>query len=98
MNPRQQCGLDEEYDERRDRRIRQDTQLDADRSHREAPDLTSPASENPWKKQGFWQRLRQRASTRRALLNMDDATLKDIGLTREQALKEALVPIWRLFR
>ena len=31
---------------------------------------------------------------RRALASLDDAILKDIGLTREQALKESQRPIW----
>ena len=40
----------------------------------------------------FWRRL----ATRRALLELDDAQLQDIGLTREQARAEALRPFWRL--
>ena len=31
---------------------------------------------------------------RRRLAELDDATLRDIGLTRDQALREALRPIW----
>ena len=40
----------------------------------------------------FWRRL----STRRALLALDDAQLRDIGLSREQARQEALRPFWTL--
>ncbi|HLD66429.1 MAG TPA: DUF1127 domain-containing protein [Pseudomonas sp.] len=40
----------------------------------------------------FWRRL----TTRRALLELDDGQLQDIGLTREQARAEALLPFWRL--
>lgn len=40
----------------------------------------------------FWRRL----ITRRALLELDDAQLQDIGLTREQARAEALLPFWKL--
>ena len=43
-----------------------------------------------WK--AFWRRLR----TRRALLDLDDAQLRDIGLTRAQARHEALRPFWTL--
>ncbi|QLC77496.1 DUF1127 domain-containing protein [Pseudomonas sp. LPB0260] len=43
-----------------------------------------------WK--AFWRRL----STRRALLELDDAQLRDIGLTRAQARQEALRPFWTL--
>jgi uncharacterized protein YjiS (DUF1127 family) len=43
-----------------------------------------------------WQRWWRRLSTRRALLELDAAQLKDIGITREQALEEALRPFWKL--
>lgn len=42
--------------------------------------------------QAFWRRL----TTRRALLELNAAQLKDIGITREQALNEALRPFWTL--
>ena len=41
---------------------------------------------------GFWMRLH----TRRRLLELDDHALRDIGLTRAQALDEALKPFWKL--
>ena len=44
----------------------------------------------PW--QRFWLRLR----TRRALLRLNAEQLKDIGLTRQQALDEAQRPFWKL--
>ncbi len=40
----------------------------------------------------FWQRL----TIRRALLRLTDERLKDVGLSREQALREALLPFWKL--
>ena len=43
-----------------------------------------------------WRRWWRRLSTRRALLELDAAQLKDIGITREQALEEALRPFWKL--
>lgn len=44
---------------------------------------------SPW--QRFWLRL----ATRKALLELDEHALKDIGLTRSQALEEGLKPFWR---
>jgi uncharacterized protein YjiS (DUF1127 family) len=38
-----------------------------------------------------WDRQRQR----RALLDLDAHTLRDIGITREEALNEGLKPFWR---
>ena len=52
----------------------------------------APADEQDGRWRLFWRRLR----TRRALLELDEAQLKDIGLTRAQALDEALRPFWRL--
>ncbi|MGH8354019.1 MAG: DUF1127 domain-containing protein [Pseudomonas sp.] len=40
----------------------------------------------------FWLRLR----TRKALLELDAAQLRDIGLSAEQAREEGLKPFWRL--
>lgn len=40
----------------------------------------------------FWRRLR----TRRALLTLTDAQLRDIGLSRGEANREALRPFWTL--
>ncbi|MGY4533524.1 uncharacterized protein YjiS (DUF1127 family) [Pseudomonas sp. TE3786] len=40
----------------------------------------------------FWCRL----TTRRALLNLTDAQLADIGITRAEANHEALRPFWTL--
>lgn len=39
--------------------------------------------------------LRQRQNTRRQLLELDLRALRDIGVTREQALHEAGKPFWR---
>lgn len=38
---------------------------------------------------------RARARTRRQLMSLDDATLKDIGLGRSQAYTEYSKPFWR---
>jgi len=43
-----------------------------------------------------WQLFCRRLSTRRALLELSDEQLKDVGLTREQARREALRPFWTL--
>ncbi|MDR9863528.1 DUF1127 domain-containing protein [Pseudomonas baetica] len=40
----------------------------------------------------FWHRLH----TRKALLCLTSEQLKDVGLTREQALEEGLKPFWRI--
>ncbi|WP_380052295.1 DUF1127 domain-containing protein [Falsihalocynthiibacter sp. SS001] len=37
----------------------------------------------------------QRARTRRSLNNMTDSDLKDIGITRGEALTEARRPFWK---
>lgn len=42
-----------------------------------------------------WQRFWLRLSTRKALLELDEHALKDIGLSRAQALEEGLKPFWR---
>ena len=39
-----------------------------------------------------WRLARQR--TRRALAQLDDRMLADVGITREQALREAEKPFW----
>jgi uncharacterized protein YjiS (DUF1127 family) len=41
---------------------------------------------------GFWRRL----TTRRALLTLSDEQLRDIGLSRAQARRAALLPFWKL--
>ncbi len=42
----------------------------------------------------FWRSLR----TRKALLRLDELQLRDIGLSRADALAEADKPFWRLWR
>jgi uncharacterized protein YjiS (DUF1127 family) len=39
-------------------------------------------------------RMHDRRQQRRALLNLDDRLLLDIGITREQAEREACKPFW----
>jgi uncharacterized protein YjiS (DUF1127 family) len=50
----------------------------------------APSHLNRWDL--FWQRLH----TRKALLALTADQLKDIGLTREQALEEGVKPFWRI--
>ena len=38
---------------------------------------------------------RERCRQRRQLMEMDDRQLKDVGITREQAIKEARKSIWQ---
>jgi len=45
---------------------------------------------------GRWQRFMRRLTTRRALLRLNDTQLEDIGLSREQAEREATLPFWKL--
>ena len=45
-----------------------------------------------------WQRFWLRWTSRRALRTLDETLLKDVGLTRQQALEEAYRPFWRLLR
>ncbi|RON56405.1 DUF1127 domain-containing protein [Pseudomonas frederiksbergensis] len=40
----------------------------------------------------FWHRLH----TRKALLNLTAEQLRDVGLSREEALAEGLKPFWRI--
>ncbi|QEY60844.1 DUF1127 domain-containing protein [Metapseudomonas lalkuanensis] len=42
-----------------------------------------------------WNRFWMRLHTRRQLLELDDHALKDVGLSRAQALEEALKPFWK---
>jgi len=43
-----------------------------------------------------WALVWRRVHTRKALLNLTTEQLRDIGLSREQALKEGLKPFWRI--
>ncbi|MGH8390378.1 MAG: DUF1127 domain-containing protein [Pseudomonas sp.] len=56
---------------------------------RHAPMRRAPCGLSRWDL--FWQRLH----TRKALLALTPAQLKDIGLTPEQAREEGLKPFWR---
>lgn len=44
---------------------------------------------------GMWGLFQHRRVTRRALLNLTDDQLRDIGVSYEQARQEALKPFWR---
>jgi uncharacterized protein YjiS (DUF1127 family) len=50
---------------------------------------TSPAS------MSLWALYRHRINSRRALLELTDAELRDIGLDFQQARIEAMKPFWR---
>ncbi|UCJ18394.1 DUF1127 domain-containing protein [Pseudomonas sp. MM211] len=43
-----------------------------------------------------WKLFMRRLVTRRALLELSDAQLRDIGLTQDQARREASLPFWKL--
>lgn len=45
---------------------------------------------------GRWRLFCRRLHTRRALLDLSDEQLKDVGLSAEQARHEALRPFWTL--
>lgn len=45
---------------------------------------------------GLWGLFWHRLHTRKALLDLTPAQLKDVGLSREQALEEGLKPFWRI--
>jgi uncharacterized protein YjiS (DUF1127 family) len=45
---------------------------------------------------GRWELFCRRLATRRALLTLSDEQLKDVGLSRAQAQREALRPFWTL--
>ncbi|MCY1312039.1 hypothetical protein D9M70_624200 [compost metagenome] len=61
-----------------------------EREQHDAVSLRPPLPGSRWGR--FWMRLH----TRRALLELDARLLRDVGLTREQALEEALKPFWKL--
>jgi uncharacterized protein YjiS (DUF1127 family) len=44
---------------------------------------------------GRWGLFLHRSRTRRALLNLDEQQLRDVGLSRELAQREGLKPFWR---
>jgi uncharacterized protein YjiS (DUF1127 family) len=44
---------------------------------------------------GFLSRAMERARQRRALAGLDDHMLKDIGITRSEAVQECAMPFWR---
>ncbi|WP_299205524.1 DUF1127 domain-containing protein [uncultured Amphritea sp.] len=44
---------------------------------------------------GVWKRWMHNYSSRRQLLQLDRTQLKDIGVTREQALEEARKSFWQ---
>lgn len=44
---------------------------------------------------GRWAVMLRHRKTRPALLELDDAQLRDIGLTREEASREGRKPFWK---
>lgn len=63
---------------------------------RERRELLTPRSQAATG--GYWQRFWRRLQTRRQLLELDARLLDDIGLSAEQARREATRPFWRLLR
>lgn len=45
---------------------------------------------------GRWRLFLRRLLTRRALLDLSDAQLRDVGLSRQDARREASLPFWKL--
>ena len=71
----------------------------ADKSHATLNAITLPFPQRPWPKwpSGVWRRFRHARELRRqrrALRELDDRQLADIGITREQALREANKLFW----
>ena len=65
---------------------------------RSAPTRTKPATvrvPSPFGWLSTVQRMHDRWRQRQALLDLDDKLLRDIGITREQAEREARKPFWR---
>lgn len=65
----------------------------------DANTLSAPASVRLWRQwpRELWRRFRRARELqrqRRALMELDQHQLKDIGLTREQALREANKLFW----
>jgi uncharacterized protein YjiS (DUF1127 family) len=70
---------------------------------------TYPRTMHKWLSSRVWQRIRvlqargldvlrtwqHRRQSRRALLQLDDRLLKDIGRSRDEAAREAHKPFWR---
>lgn len=67
-------------------------ELAAGQNHgtREAQMRNAPSGLGRWGL--FWHRLH----TRKALLSLTPEQLRDVGLSREQALAEGLKPFWRI--
>jgi len=57
---------------------------------------SSSGRSSAWQRHGWWSRFGQR-DERRALRDIadDPHLLEDLGLSREQALREAAKPFWR---
>lgn len=60
------------------------------------PRIEIPAGRTAWHAAvAWWQATRERRRQRVALAALDDHALRDIGLTRHQAEREAAKPFWR---
>lgn len=73
-----------------------DTRLSLHAKELELEHLRVRASTRSVGDDGRWHRFWRRLQTRKALLDLDEQALRDIGLTREQARDEALKPFWKL--
>ena len=54
-----------------------------------------PVAEAPRGLRATLKRWRERARQRRALATLDERTLRDIGITRYDAIRESGKPFWR---
>lgn len=61
----------------------------------EQPRIEGAKCAAPMPGTGRWSQFWQRRRTRQALLTLTSSELKDIGLTRADALNEGLKPFWR---
>ena len=59
------------------------------------PLSTGEPETRPVPDRGRWAVMLRHRKTRPALLELDDAQLRDIGLTREQASREGHKPFWK---
>jgi uncharacterized protein YjiS (DUF1127 family) len=58
--------------------------------------IEASSSEAAWRALVAWlQAAHERRRQRRALADLDDRSLRDIGLSRHQAEREAAKPFWR---
>ena len=64
-------------------------------THLESGKVSEPFLAHLWHQANATMQVwRERSSTRHALAELDDAILRDIGMTRSDVLREASKPFW----